>query len=268
MNITIGKPCAISEKGCRQNNEDSLYPQPEAVKPNQKLFLVCDGVGGAEKGEIASSLACDYFQSYFSNMLGKDEPTSEFIHKALRYTEINFDEYIKQHPDATGMATTLTMLYLGSSGITLAHIGDSRIYQFRNGKIIYKTEDHSLINSLLKLKQITLEEAKSHPRKNVITRAVNGTKQATEADVILLTDIEPGDYFFMCTDGVLENFTDESLACLFRKKTASEVIKDEIMEACNGKTRDNFSFYVIPVNDVQETPGVKQNILSFFYSFI
>lgn len=268
MNITIGKPCAISEKGCRLNNEDSIYPQPEAVKPTQKLFLVCDGVGGAEKGEIASSLACDYFQSYYSSMLDKKEPTPEFIQKTLRYTEINFDNYIKHHPEAAGMATTLTMLYLGSSGATLAHIGDSRIYQFRDGRIIYRTDDHSLVNSLVKLGQITPEEAATHPQRNVITRAIHGTAQPTEIDVVSLTDIEPGDYFFMCTDGVLENFSDESLAALFKKKKASEIIKDEIMETCNGKTRDNFSFYIIPVQNVQETIGVKQNILSFFYSFI
>ncbi|MDH6306341.1 serine/threonine protein phosphatase PrpC [Parabacteroides sp. PF5-5] len=268
MNITIGKPCAISEKGCRQNNEDSIYPLPEAVSANQKLFLVCDGVGGAEKGEIASALACEYFQTYFSSMLDKDEPTPEFIHKALRYTEANFDNYILQHPEATGMATTLTMLHIGKSGITLAHIGDSRIYQFRNGKIINRTEDHSLVNSLVKLGQISPEEAAHHPQKNVITRAIHGTSQSTSADVMFVDDIRPGDYFFMCTDGVLESFSDEELSSVFREKTASEVIKDTIMESCNSKTRDNFSFYIIPIQNVQETVGVKQNILSFFYSFV
>lgn len=268
MNITIGKPCAISEKGCRQNNEDSIYPQPEAVKPTQELFLVCDGVGGAEKGEIASSLACDYFQWYFLNMPEENKPTPEFIRKALRYTEIKFDEYIAEHPEATGMATTLAMLYVGQSGVTLAHVGDSRIYQFREGEIIYKTEDHSLVNSLLQLGQITPEEARNHPQRNVITRAVHGTEQPSEADIILLDDVEPGDYFFMCTDGVMENFTDESLTVLFKGKMASEVIKDIIMETCNGKTRDNFSFYIIPIQNVQESNSVKQNILSFFYSFI
>lgn len=268
MNITIGKPCAISEKGGRQNNEDSIYPQPEAVKPTQKLFLVCDGVGGAEKGEIASSLVCEYFQEYFLNMPEENKPTPEFVRKALRYTEIKLDEYVTGHPEATGMATTLTMLYVGQSGVTLAHVGDSRIYQFREGKIIYKTEDHSFVNSLLQLGQITTEEARNHPLKNMITRAVQGTNQPAEADVVLLDDVAPGDCFFMCTDGVMENFTDESLAALFKGRIASEIIKDTMMERCNGKTRDNFSFYIIPIQNVQESDSVKQNILSFFYSFI
>lgn len=267
MNIAIGKPCAISEKGCRLNNEDSIYPSPEAVNTNQKLFLVCDGVGGAEKGEIASSLACEYFQTYFSTFL-EGNPTPAFINKALQYTEARFDGYINEHPEATGMATTLTMLYIGTNGITLAHIGDSRIYQFRGGEIIFKTKDHSLVNSLIDLGKITSEEAVNHPQKNVIIRAIQGTKQPTEADVVLIDDIQPNDYFFMCTDGVLENFTDESLALTFKRSFSSEVIKDTMMESCNGKTRDNFSFYIIPIHGVNNSGGIRQNIASFFYTFV
>jgi len=267
MNITIGKPCAISEIGGRLNNEDSIYPSPEAVNIDQKLFLVCDGVGGAEKGEIASSLACEYFQTYFSTFL-EGNPSPEFIKKALQYTEAHFDGYVASHPEAEGMATTLTMLYVGTNGITLAHIGDSRIYHFRKGELIYRTKDHSLVNSLLDLGQITPEEALTHPQRNVILRAIQGTKKPTEADVVLIEDIQADDFFFMCTDGVMENFTDKKLALAFQRLAASEIIKDTMMESCNGKTRDNFSFYIIPVSNVHESVNIKQNIASFFYSFV
>lgn len=249
------------------NNEDSIYPSPEAISANQKLFLVCDGVGGAEKGEIASSLACEYFQTYFSTFL-EGNPTPEFIKKALLYTEASFDSYVAYHPEAAGMATTLTMLYVGTNGITLAHIGDSRIYQFRKGEIVYKTKDHSLVNSLLDLGQITPEEAAIHPQRNVILRAIQGTRKPTEAEIVLIEDVQPDDYFFLCTDGVMENFTDEKLARTFLRPVASEIIKDTMMESCNGKTRDNFSFYIIPVNNVHESVNIKQNIASFFYSFV
>lgn len=267
MNITIGKPWAVSEKGGRQNNEDSIYPLPERINSNQKLFLVCDGVGGSEKGEIASSLACESFQVYFDTFL-ENEPTKEFIDKAIRYTETRFDDYVKTHPEARGMATTLTMVSVGTSGITLAHVGDSRIYQIRQGKIIYQTEDHSLVNSLIKLGKITREEALTHPQRNVIIRAIQGTEHPTEADVVLLNDIQAGDYFFMCTDGVLERLTNESLCSIFTSNSNPEDIKEEIMMACCGKTRDNFSFYIIPVQNAGDSAGIKQNILSFLYSFI
>jgi len=268
MIITIGKPCAISEKGGRLNNEDSIYPSPESIHSNQRLFLVCDGVGGAEKGEIASSLACECFKTYFSTFLEGEAPDSEFIHKAVQYTESRFDDYVLSHPEAKGMATTLTMLYVGSSGITLAHIGDSRIYQFREGEIVYQTEDHSLVNSLLKLGKISQEEAVNHPQKNIILRAIQGTGQPTKADVIVLKDIQIGDHFFMCTDGVLERFSEESLSKIFARPISSEIIKEAIIDACNGKTRDNYSFYILPIQNVQNYSGIKENILSFLYSFV
>lgn len=267
MNITIGKPCAISEKGGRLNNEDSVYPLPETVNSSQKLFLVCDGVGGAEKGEIASALACESFQTYFSTFLEK-EPTEAFINKAIQYTEARFDDYISVHPEAKGMATTLTMLYIGTSGITLAHIGDSRIYQFRENKILYQTEDHSLVNSWIKLGKITADEALTHPQKNIIIRAIQGVAHPTEADIVLLKDIEPGDCFFMCTDGVLERLTNGALSSLFSNRFSSKEIKDSILNVCSGKTRDNFSFYVLPIQNVEYSMSIKQNILSFLYSFV
>ena len=105
MNITIGNPWAVSEKGGRLNNEDSIFPLPETANSNQNLFLVCDGVGGAEKGEIASSLACESFQTFFSTFR-EGEPNADFINKAIRYTEARFDDYVAIHPEAKGMATT------------------------------------------------------------------------------------------------------------------------------------------------------------------
>lgn len=267
MNITIGKPWAVSEKGGRLNNEDSIYPLPETANSNQKLFLVCDGVGGAEKGEIASSLACEAFQTYFSTFLD-DEPTVSFINKAIRYTEARFDDYTRSHPEARGMATTLTMTFVGTTGLTFAHVGDSRIYHFRKGEILYRTEDHSLVNSLVKLGKITKEEAIHHPQRNVILRAIQGTDHPTEAEVVLLDQVNAGDFLFMCSDGVLERLTDERLSDIFRQSYNPEEIKNAIMAACSGKTRDNFSFYIVPIQNVLDSVGLKQNILSFLYSFI
>ena len=132
MHITLGTPYAICEKGRRPNNEDAIYPSSQTIaRSQQRLFIVCDGVGGAEKGEIASSLACESFQTFFSTFIEKDA-TDELIQKAVQYTEIRFDEYLSIHPEAEGMATTLTMLYFGNKGVTAAHIGDSQIYQFRD----------------------------------------------------------------------------------------------------------------------------------------
>jgi protein phosphatase len=162
------------------------------------------------------------------------------------------------------MATTMTLLYLTPSGATVAHIGDSRVYQFRNGKIIFRTEDHSLVNSWIKAGMMTEEEASGHPMKNVITRAMRAGGEETLADVSRITDVRAGDYFFLCTDGIMESFTDTDLEKVFAEQLTSESIKDLIVDACSASSRDNFSFYVIPVHRIH-TDG--QSLFSFLYSF-
>ena len=266
MNITLGRPLAISERGRRPNNEDYIYPLSELANTNQDLFIVCDGVGGSDKGEIASSLACESIQTFFSTFLEGD-PSEEFINKAVQYTETRFDEYLANNPEAKGMATTMTLAYVGNSGIMVAHIGDSRIYQFRNGQIIFQTDDHSLVNEWVKKGMISTEEAFHHPRKNIITRAIHGTENSIKADVVHLTDIQPNDYLFMCTDGVTDCMTNDTLAQLFATNRTPEGIKNAIIDICIKESRDNYSFYILPVQNIQNLTNYRQFFSSFFYIF-
>jgi protein phosphatase len=268
MNITIERPFAATDKGKRANNEDFIYPLSELASSEQRLFLVCDGVGGAEKGEIASALACESFQTYFNTFLESDLPDEDFINKATQYTESCFDEYVDSHPEATGMATTMTLLYIGTSGVVVAHVGDSRIYHFRKNEILFQTEDHSLVNSLVKLGKITKEEVETYPSRNVITRAIEGSLNPTIADINVIRDIEAGDTFLMCSDGVVEHLSDKELCNIFLWNRNAESIKDALVEHCSEKSNDNFSFYVIPVLSTQNNSSYKQNILSFFYFFV
>ena len=266
MNITLGKPVAISERGRRPDNEDYIYPLSELADSDQKLFMVCDGVGGAEKGEIASSLACESIRTFFDTFLEGD-PSPEFINKAIQYTETRFDEYVANNPEAKGMATTLTLAYMGDSGVMVAHAGDSRIYQFRNGQPVFQTEDHSLVNTYVKEGIISPDEAFHHPQRNVITRAIQGSDRSVGADVVLLTDIQPGDYLLMCTDGVTECMTDDTLFQLFTENQTPAAIKNAIVEICNEASRDNYSFYILPIQNTQNPTSYRQILSSFFYIF-
>lgn len=267
MNITLGKPLAVSEKGKRNNNEDSIFPSSEIVSSSDRLYLVCDGVGGASRGEVASSMACDVINSFFCTFL-KGDPDADFVNKAVQYVETCFDTYISDYPGATGMATTLALAYIMPSAVLIAHIGDSRIYHLRKGKILYRTEDHSLVNSWLKLGLITQEEAINHPKKNIILRAIQGGKCSAEAEVSILTDIQAGDIFLLCSDGVVEGFTDEDLEELFSTRCPLENYKEALVERCLHKSRDNFSFYLLPIESVEKTESLKKNFLSFLYSFM
>ena len=266
MLITIGKPCAVCEKGGRANNEDCIYPLSEYADSNQRLFLVCDGVGGAARGEVASALACDAIQTYFATFLGNEDPTAEFIQQAVHYTETRFDAYLQEHPEATGMATTLTLAYIGKKGITLAHIGDSRIYYIREGQALYRSEDHSLVGSLVRLGRITPAEARVHPQRNQILRAIQGSHIPTEAEVMQWQDIQSGDWLFLCSDGILERLDEPQLLQQFTNTHNPAEIKDHILEVCEGKTRDNYSFYLIPLRKAERATDLKQNLLSFLYS--
>ena len=269
MNISIHKPFSLCEIGKRFNNEDCIYPSIENESVNNKLFLVCDGVGGSNKGEVASALACDSIQTYFKTFLEPDkEFQTDFIEKAIRYAEIRFDEYINENSDSKGMATTLCLLYIAPEGIFITHAGDSRIYQFRNGEIIYKTEDHSLVNSMLKSGQINATEAEMHPQKNIIYRAIQGTDKPIEIDVIHLTDIQPEDSFLLCTDGVLETFNDQKLCDLFSESLNTEERLINIRNTCRENSRDNYSAHIIPIQEVEKINVFKQVMTSFLYAFV
>lgn len=269
MNIYLEKPFSINEIGTRVNNEDSILPKNEEVTVNDKLFLVCDGVGGANKGEVASAIACESIQTYFKTFLDPQvEFTSDFIEKSIRYTEIRFNEYLKKNPNAKGMATTLCLLYIADNGIFVAHAGDSRIYQLRNGNIIYKTEDHSLVNSLVKNGQLNTKDIDAHPQKNVILRAIQGSDHPVEIDVAKIEDIQSGDQFFMCTDGISGTISDEVICDVLNTKESAEVKLTHIRELCIDKSRDNFSAYLIPINNVQESKTFNHIFASFLSAFM
>jgi PPM family protein phosphatase len=251
MKIEINNPKAINNIGGRSNNEDSIFPFLGNATANDKLFLVCDGVGGNEKGEVASRLTCDKIAEYFKqNPIEVSNET--YIAKALKYAEEAFDQYIAKNPESKGMGTTLTLLHLNSNGASIAHVGDSRVYQFRNGQIMFQTSDHSLVNDLLKAGVINEEQAKDHPRKNVISRAIQGsTVKSTKADVELITGIQPGDYFFLCTDGILENITDFEIGQILAQSISNNDKMGEISKRCEEDPNDNFSAYLIQIEDIE-----------------
>lgn len=255
--ISLYPPQALHQIGGRSNNEDSIFPRLDQAGQQDRLFLVCDGVGGADKGEIASALLCEYMPEYFHLHPGARHDR-HFIEQALRHAEGKMSAYLELHPEARNMGTTLTLLSLQKGHAALAWVGDSRVYQVRNGEIIYRTEDHSLVNTLLRQGEITEEEAKNHPQRNVIMRAVHGADEPAKIDVVQLEDIQPNDFFLLCTDGLLEQVSDEIICQKLLQDANPQELKEEFLQLCLGKTRDNFSMYLLKVKDA---PGNKEDAL-------
>jgi len=246
--MKIYSPVWLSELGNRSNNEDAIFPDSATIE--DELFLVCDGVGGQEKGEVASRLICQYFAKYFE----KNEVNiyeQEFLESGLQFVESHLHDYTKLNRETSKMASTLTLLYLSreQNKALIGWVGDSRIYHIRNGKILFQTKDHSEVQSLVDMGEISEEEAENHPRKNIITRAVSG-KDVTRIDQEIINNLRADDFFLLCTDGILENLNKAVIKKLFVKENKPEEIKSLILDNALNNTKDNFSMYLIKIKEV------------------
>ena len=232
-----------------------------------RVFVLCDGMGGHENGEVASETVSQALGKYLDNLLkGYSSLTANMFREALTYA---YDELDKR--DTGGfkkMGTTMTCLCLHNEGYLVAHIGDSRIYHIRpsltdaeKGRqgIIYQSSDHSLVNDLLRAGELTEEEAQNFPQKNIITRAMQpNLERRHKADIYSFTDIKAGDYFFLCTDGVLEQLTDSKLCEILHAKTKDAKLKlREIEKECYAKTQDNFSSCLIQIPEYSIMQRIK-----------
>lgn len=243
------------------HQEDALFPLPGNMTPESRLFVLCDGMGGHDAGEIASATVCDAMASTIGRLC--PDPDAAFTDDILRQA-INdaFDALDSRDTHAAKkMGTTMTMLRLHPAGATIAHIGDSRVYHIRPGvdgdstRILFETSDHSLVNDLLRIGELTPEQARDFPQKNVLTRAMQPHMQPrSRADVYHTRDIRPGDLFFLCSDGMLEQMTDDDLKSVF-SDVHGEADADKVAALIDmtAKNRDNHTAIIVRINDVVHT---------------
>lgn len=259
MKVQLDQPAGFSETGNRPHNEDCIYPLSSQAAGTDSVFLVCDGVGGQEKGEVASALACESLSGYFKAN-PPHKPLDAYFLRALAFARDTFRRREMSEPQARGMATTLTLLSFGEYGAMMAHLGDSRIYHIRDGHIRYKSLDHKWVNELVQSGVIDEQQAKVHPKRNVISKVLTSDREDVPS-LHITNDVKAGDYFFLCTDGVLEHVYDELLTYHLRANHDNRVplssMLNAIKEECMGKTGDNFSAYLIRVNSVLENEVIK-----------
>lgn len=252
MKITLGTPCSFKQMGRRDNQEDSRYPDEDRPKDCAPFFLVCDGVGGCEKGEVASNTVCHAI----AQALKDTDWTQNFSNNDFGAVLNHAFKELEQIADAGNrdMATTLAFVCFHAEGCLAAHIGDSRIYHVRPGAgILYRSADHSLVNALVHSGNITPEEAPGHPRSNVVTRCISVTGKGEEranATVMRIDDLLASDYFFLCTDGVLECVTDEALVSVLSSPLSDEEKLKCLADMCQ-ESHDNHTAYLIPITSVE-----------------
>lgn len=205
--------CGITDVGVKRTNNEDNY----LINDELNLFVVCDGMGGHVGGEYASAIAVNTVEEVLTSMefrptdLGVDENdgpveiTREKLRYAIRLAGKRIFEKAKEEPELKGMGTTCLALLIDSGNAFIAHVGDSRGYVVRDGRIEQLTEDHSLVNEKIKAGLITPEQAKTHKLKNIITRSL-GYMEDVEID-IQVRALRRGDHFVLCSDG-LSNLVD------------------------------------------------------------
>lgn len=216
----------------RAHNEDNL-----CVVADENLYMVADGMGGHAHGEVASRIAVETMATFFKETSQDEDITWPYkMEKSKRYEEnrltagiklanLKIHEAATQNPDKKGMGTTIVALLFSGNQAYLGHVGDSRIYRLRGTELTQITEDHSLLNDYIKMKELTPEEIENFPHKNVIVRAL-GMKATVQVDV---ADDEPadGDLYLLCSDGLNGMIDDPTIGEIMINH------RDDLENCCN-----------------------------------
>ena len=234
---------AVSDRGRkRATNEDAFGYSIE-----QGVFLVCDGMGGAAAGEVASSLAVDEMMRVLTDR-APDIQTSSLIEQAVSATNNIIYSRAQSNAKLNGMGTTLVALVAEERRIQVLNIGDSRCYRLRSGNLEQITQDHSLVDEQVRLGRMSEAEAVRSPLRNVITRAL-GTQSRVTPDVFDL-DAEPGDLFLLCSDGLTREVSDGGIEAILSNANALDEKCIQLVNAANqAGGADNITCLLVRVGE-------------------
>ncbi len=223
----------------RNHNEDNF-----AIMLDFGLFLVADGMGGHASGEVASKMAVDAMQEFFSQT--QDDPERTWPYKmdrskgyeenrlitGIKLANLRIYETAQREAKKRGMGTTFVGIFTANDGVYVAHVGDSRVYRYRDGKLEALTEDHSLLNDYIKMKRLTPEEIANFPHKNVIVRAL-GMKDTVKVDTRFEIP-QLNDVYLLCSDGLCGPVKDEQIAAIVGEhNTDIKLATSKLIEAAN-----------------------------------
>ncbi len=238
MALRIAEEAGLTDVGRqRQTNEDRFY---EAAP----LFAVADGMGGARSGEVASQIAVDEFASNDSRDSKPEERLASIALEANR----KIYELAQSDESHAGMGTTLTAALVGEHEISLGHVGDSRAYRFRDDELERLTQDHSLVEELMRMGRLSPEDAEVDPRRSIITRAL-GPEPTVEVETCTIP-AKDGDVYLLCSDGLTGMVSEERVAEILRSRSSLEQAARELVTAANENGgKDNITVVLFKVVD-------------------
>lgn len=223
----------------RSNNQDTFLTRLAEDK-NEALLVVCDGMGGAKAGNIASSIAAHTFADRMESLLADGMPDTRALRIAVDYAnEAVFQQSISD-PELEGMGTTLVAARIHDKRAVLANVGDSRAYRIRGDEIIQLTRDHSYVQELFRQGKLTAEEVRCHPNRNLITRAV-GVDEFVNTDVFE-GELAPTDLLLLCSDGLTSMLEDSEIVVTVNTSHSLEEATDRLVKlACEHGGSDNIT---------------------------
>jgi protein phosphatase len=239
--IRVAEHVARTDTGRQRATNEDAYLERSPV------FVVADGMGGAQAGEVASRLAVAHFAH---DLVGEDgDAARERLVQAAQ--DANAEIFALSEADArrAGMGTTLTAAYVGASEVFIAHVGDSRAYRWREGELERITEDHSLVEELLRQGRLTVEEAEEHPQRSIITRAL-GPEPDVEIDTFAV-DARDGDVYLLCSDGLTSMVSEAAIGdALARAPDLAGAADELVAAALAAGGRDNVTVVLMRLEDI------------------
>jgi protein phosphatase len=237
----LGHVGVITDTGRkRRRNEDAYVCEPP-------LFAIADGMGGAQAGEVASRLAAAALKESGAKTLGGEERISDLIQEANRrvYDRSSTD------PNTSGMGTTITVALVENGNVAFGHVGDSRAYLIRDGRMEQVTEDHSLVNELMKSGKLSREEAETHPQRSVITRAL-GTDPDVDVDTFTI-EAKSGDVFLLCSDGLTDMVGEREILQLVEvnRQDIDTALKSLVKAANRSGGEDNITVVAFEIAETE-----------------
>ncbi|MGH2946609.1 MAG: Stp1/IreP family PP2C-type Ser/Thr phosphatase [Solirubrobacteraceae bacterium] len=234
----------------RQGNEDNYFVRAP-------LFVVADGMGGAQAGEVASEMAVQSFDGG----LPDGTPAEGLVH-VIEGANQRIHERSRAEAQRAGMGTTVTAAYVGEADVTIAHVGDSRAYLLRDGDLVRLTRDHSLVGELVARGKLTEEQAESHPQRSVITRAL-GPEPHVQVDVQAY-QARAGDLFLLCSDGLTSMVPEGRVKPILEGATSLEQAGRELIAAANeAGGRDNITVVLFRLEEVGDGGGTPAEAVEY-----
>src|SRR3954469_6456451 len=229
-------PLRVSEQAFRSDTGRQRVANEDSYYASAPLYAVADGMGGAQAGEVASKIAADSFEPA---VRGNQSPEA-YLRSIAEDANQRIHSLAQHDSSRSGMGTTLTAGLLAGGEVSLAHVGDSRAYLWRDGALRLLTSDHSLVEELRRQGRISDEEAENHPQRSIITRAL-GPESEVEVDTLSFS-ARPGDVFVLCSDGLTTMVKDDAIAAILAASPSLEAATRALVDAANDAGgRDNIT---------------------------